>query len=250
MILPLAIKLLRYWIFDSLLDITALRKLHQNKSTTGCSVKRSRVIIKFGADSNKKESEKKFNFCRMMQQGLFPIPDRILLSDQHQSIPNKWKFSLVLTLLIIAVEFTVWLALYKTVFDKCAITNVTCPKSDLSMDIRFRFCIFIFCDLCISLPILHYLIIPYVVNRLISDWIYRKCIDDYENCCGRCTKQTFVVLRSGIHYFEDINCAEIIDHHLQRQIKQQTRVILNVIDIRSNIDNQFTSSAGNIQGDL
>lgn len=204
-VLPLTIKMWRFWIFDTLIDVNALREYYGfdelTKSETDSVSNIHRVVVPIRDESNSSDSS---CFIDILKFGIFRIPDFVLLNpEKYQRTPSKWKFIVLITMTIISVEFVLWMTLYRHLFQHFEATNIT--DTDLQIDIRIRNMMFLFCDFCISIPILYYVINPYIVNRLIPHWIYRKGSESpYAQW-----------IESGISMFENIGCDELVQRHLE-----------------------------------
>ena len=248
------IKLLQRWIFDSYIDINQLKMdIHHATSHNQYQNKKNKEqeqdnnvrveISPSGELVPTIEDNCECFFCDlrdMLRNGLYHIPDFIRMdSEKYQTVPIKWKFTLLITITIIIVEFCLFQSLYSKVFRHCPITNITDASS---IDIRIRNTIFLFFDFCISVPILYYIINPYIVNKLIPYWMYKKEIRDDSNFCKYMTN----TVKYGIKYLETIARNEILSQLLHSRpvgvaIHRHT---LQVINIESNIDYEFKSAAG------
>eukprot|EP01083_Nonionella_stella_P083531 231032_1 len=231
--LPMMVKLLRFWIFDTLIDVTSLKESHANNGNT---------IIELCPSKRMNVPQKPTFLSNILKHGLFPMPDYVFTDSEHYSpIPNKWKHTFVITITIIVVEYALWMSLYQQVFRHFEITNITDKRS---MDLRVRNSMFLFFDFCVSVPILFYVVNPFIINTLLPRWMYRKVDSKHENCCIRFMKWIFCVLRSGIPCLEDIESNEIIDHYWRNRTKQLTEVVTQVMNVEANIDCKFTSHSG------
>ena len=202
-----------------MIDITTLKEYKTNTDNTSHENNTDQTVIKMGPDleldlmNKMKNDNVTCNLCEWLERGLFRIPDYIYVDEEkYQSIPIKWKFTLLITITIIIVEFILFQLLYNNIFCHFEFTNIDPAQPEL-IDIRIRKTIFYFCDFCISVPILYYFVNPFIVNRLIPHWMYTKVVRDDENCC----KYVLNNILYGIPSVENIASHEIIDYLLNNK---------------------------------
>eukprot|EP01083_Nonionella_stella_P110436 323102_1 len=117
--LPMMVKLLRFWIFDTLIDVTSLKESHANKCNTSKTVdhQSNSIVIELCPYKDTNVPEKQAFLSNILKHGLFPMPDYVLTDSEHYSpIPNKWKHTFVITITIIVVEYALWMSLCEQVF--------------------------------------------------------------------------------------------------------------------------------------
>ena len=158
----------------------------------------------------------------IINRGLFPIPNEILLnSKEYQPFPVKWKFVLFIYIAVLIAEFILWLVLYKYCLSTWKYTNI--HNDNQTTDIRIRYCVFLSINLMVSIPLICYVILPLLTNRIFVKFAYKRVDNDQDNLFILMAKCITYWLRNGIDFLEYFDQNQLIAY----QVAQHAQNVQN-----------------------
>ena len=129
--LPVSLKLFYKWAFDDIIDIQAI-------------------------DSSF------FNIKYIIKRGIFPTPKYIYMNHfLYQLRIPKWKFFLMIYFSVILTEYLLFYALYLQFMILSEWFRID-DDININIDIRVRFCLYFMVDLFVQIPIVTYLVLPFL----------------------------------------------------------------------------------------
>ena len=164
------------------------------------------------------------NFTNILARGLFPIPARIhSRTDKFQSFPPKWKFTLLIYISALLVEIILWCTLQRFGLQQWHITTLQ-HTTDNPIDIRGRYALFLMFNVMAEIPIVSYLTLPFLTNRIFANWAFKKIDDQENNCLMKLVKGFNNFMYSGFNILEAFDSDALINRHTDIDPSEQMEI--------------------------